>query len=273
MNISGRFQINDVTGLNPVPAIAVVRPTSIEDVQEALKRSEGPISIGGGHFSMGGQTSSPDSVHFDMRGLTGVVSFSPQAKTIRVYAGTRWCDMQRFLDPHDLAVKIMQTYANFTVGGSLSVNCHGRYMGLGPVIMSVRRIKIVLPDGSLVEASSEENSEIFYGTVGGYGGLGIIVEAELDLAENTRIERKSKKLRTSEYLDYFKRNIRHDPDAVFHNADLYPPHYNTLLAVTWSRTARAATHRQRLQRLKVHHAIEKYVMWSVTEWPLGKQRR
>ena len=37
-------------------------------------------------------------------------------------AGIRWCDIQEFVDPHDLSVKIMQTYANFTVGGSLSVN-------------------------------------------------------------------------------------------------------------------------------------------------------
>ena len=52
----------------------------------------------------------------------------------------RWCDIQRFVDPHDLSVAIMQTYANFTVGGSLSVNVHGRYVGQGPLILSVRAI-------------------------------------------------------------------------------------------------------------------------------------
>ena len=83
----------------------------------------GPVSIGGGHFSMGGQTASPGSLHLDMRTHEPASSeFSPQRQTIRVQAGVRWCDIQRFVDPHGLAVKIMQTYANFTVGGSLSVN-------------------------------------------------------------------------------------------------------------------------------------------------------
>ena len=34
------------------------------------------------------------------------------------------------IDPYDLSVKIMQSYANFTVGGTLSVNAHGRRSGI-----------------------------------------------------------------------------------------------------------------------------------------------
>jgi FAD/FMN-containing dehydrogenase len=151
--MSGHHTVNDVTQLNPVRVMAIVAPQQVEDVQEALRRTSGPVSIGGGRFSMGGQTASPGSLHFDMRTLSKIVSFSPTEKVIRVQAGVRWCDIQRFVDPHGLSVKIMQTYANFTVGGSLSVNCHGRYVGLGPMVMSVRAIRVVLHDGSVVEAT------------------------------------------------------------------------------------------------------------------------
>ena len=68
-------------------------------------------------------------------------------------AGIRWCDIQRFLDPHDLSVKIMQSYSNFTIGGALSVNAHGRYVALGPLINSVRRIQLILPGGVVTEVS------------------------------------------------------------------------------------------------------------------------
>ena len=111
---------------------------------------------------------------------------------IRVQAGVRWCDIQRFVDPHGLAVKIMQTYANFTVGGALSVNCHGRYVGLGPLVLSVRSLKLVLHDGSVVEASREQHSDLFFGAIGGYGALGVVVEVELDLAENKRVKRTAR---------------------------------------------------------------------------------
>ena len=273
MTHSQRIVVNDVTALNPVPVWAIVRPNSVEEVQETLQRTTGPVSVGGGHFSMGGQTASPGSVHIDMRSLAGVVRFDPVAKIARVRAGTRWCDLQHFLDPHGLSVKIMQTYANFTVGGSLSVNCHGRYIGLGPVIMSVREIALVFADGSLHHASPTQNSELFYAAIGGYNAIGIIVEVELELAENERLERSSVKLSTSDYLAWFKKTVRHSSEAVFHNADLYPPHYKSLRAVTWSQTERAATHTSRLQTPRRHWGIEKYMMWTVTEWPLGKQRR
>ena len=86
----------------PVWAIAV--PTTVEEVQEAMRRTQGAISVGGGHFSMGGQTASPGSLHLDMRGMNKVLEFSPQRRTLRVQAGVRWCDIQKFVDPHGLAV-------------------------------------------------------------------------------------------------------------------------------------------------------------------------
>jgi FAD/FMN-containing dehydrogenase len=133
--------VNDVTGLNPVAVWAISKPRSVEEVVEAVRRTDGAISVGGGHFSMGGQTASPNTLHLDLRELKKVVAFYPAEKIIRVQAGIRWCDIQRFVDPHDLAVKIMQTYANFTVGGALSVNCHGRYMGRRQYRRRVSRIQ------------------------------------------------------------------------------------------------------------------------------------
>jgi len=242
-------------------------------VQEALRRTTGPVSIGGGHFSMGGQTASPGSLHLDLRKLNQVVWFRPVDRTIRVRAGIRWCDIQHFVDPHGLAVKIMQTYANFTVGGALSVNCHGRYMGLGPLILSVRAIALVLPSGELVEASPSQNAELFYGAVGGYGGIGVIVEVELDLVPNTRVERLSITMPTSAYLEFFRNRVRGARAAVFHNADLYPPHYRRARAVTWVETEKTVTVPHRLQPIRTTYPIERYFLWAFSETPLGKWRR
>lgn len=269
----GKAIVNDVTKLNPIRVAAIVVPETVEEARQAIIRSTGPVSVGGGHFSMGGQTASPASLHLDMRHLNKVIAFSPAERTIRVQSGVRWCDLQRFLDPHGLAVKIMQTYANFTVGGSLSVNVHGRYIGLGPLILSVRSIRMILADGTMIDASPAQNAELFYGTIGGYGGLGVIVEAELEVAENTRVERVSKKMPTSEYLAFFRRNVRNSKKSVFHNADLYPPHYTKARSVTWMETDKAVTEPRRLQRPGRIHLIEKYFMWAISETPLGKWRR
>jgi FAD/FMN-containing dehydrogenase len=265
--------VNDVTGLNPVTVWAISKPRSVEEVVDAIRRTDGAVSVGGGHFSMGGQTASPGTLHLDMRELNQVVAFYPAEKVIRVQAGIRWCDIQRFVDPHGLAVKIMQTYANFTVGGALSVNCHGRYMGLGAVVMSVRRIKAVLADGSIQEASPESDAELFYAVIGGYNAVAVIVEVELDLADNVKVKRLARKMSAAEYIGHFKSKVRYFQDAVFHNADLYPPHYRKVRSVTWARTDEATTEPRRLQQGGQSYPVNRYFVWAVTETPLGKWRR
>jgi len=265
--------VNDVTRLNPVEVWAVVAPSTVEEVQDAVRRASGPISIGGGRFSMGGHVASPGSLHLDMRRLDRVVSFNPEERTLRVQAGARWCDLQRFLEPHGLVVKIMQSYANFTVGGSLSVNAHGRYMGLGPLVLSVRSIALVTAKGDRVEASPAERPEIFHGAIGGYGGLGVIVEAELELAANCRVERECRVMDVSDYAEHFRSNVRHSRDAIFHNADLYPPGYRSVRSVTWRRTDKPVTVPHRLMPLRRHYRLHRYFIWAVTETPFGKWRK
>jgi hypothetical protein len=245
----------------------------VEEVCEIIKNTPGSISVGGGRFSMGGQTASPHSTHIDMRKMNRVLEFDKEAKTIAVQTGIRWCDIQQYVDEHNLSVKTMQTYSNFTVGGALSVNAHGRYMGLGPVILSVRWIDVALADGTLVHATPSENKEVFYGAIGGYNGIGVIVQAELQLADNLAVKRGHKKMSVAGYKDYFFTNIRQNPKAVFHNGDIYPPKYKRLRAVTWVETDEKPTVKTRLMPLKESYPLERYFLWSFTETPLGKWRR
>jgi FAD/FMN-containing dehydrogenase len=158
--------VNDVTGLDRTVVEAVVEPTSVAEVQRIVRTHRGPISIGGGRYSMGGQIAAPGALFIDMRKMDKVVALSPADRTITVEAGITWRKIQETIDPHDLSLRIMQSYANFTVGGSLSVNVHGRYVNHGPLVYAVRSIAIVLADGSLVEASARPGDLFGGGTAG-----------------------------------------------------------------------------------------------------------
>lgn len=264
--------VNDVSKLNPIPVNSIVTPISTDEVVATISNTKLPISIGGGHFSMGGTTSSPNTIHLDLRGMNRVLAFYPTSKRILVQAGIRWCDIQRFIDPHNLSVKIMQTYANFTVGGTLSVNAHGRYMGLGPVVLSVLNFRIVLSSGEILNASPQENSDIYFASIGGYGALGVITEVELELADNIRIKQERVKLPITEYATWFDRNLRGRRGPLFHNADMYPPHFKSVSAVTWIETDMPATS-PRLLKLRAQYPLETYLIWAISETPLGKFRR
>lgn len=265
--------VNDVTQINPVVVATEIRPTSTEEVQKVVRENPGAISIGGGRFSMGGQIGSDFTTHIDMRGMNQVLAFDPQAKTIRVQAGIRWRDIQKHVDPQNLSVKIMQSYANFTVGGSLSVNVHGRYVGLGPVIMSVRSFTLVLPSGEAKEVSPDNEPELFYGAIGAYGGLGVITEVSLDLVDNVKVERFVKKMPIESYFDFFKREIREDNKAIFHNGDIYPPDYRQVMSITWRETDRPVTVPQRLMPDEQGSWKQRAALLGFSEVPFGKRLR
>jgi FAD/FMN-containing dehydrogenase len=263
-----------VTLLNPITVDKIAVPKTVDEIRQLVRAHRSlPISIGGARHSMGGQIATEGALFIDMREMNRIVAFSPDKRTITVEAGIPWRKIQEAIDPHDLSLKIMQSYANFTVGGSLSVNAHGRYVGQGSLIGSVQSIKVVLADGDLVEASRSKNSEVFYGCIGGYGGLGIIVEATLDLVENQKVERGVRKLRVNEYKDFFFKDIRTSNTAVFHNADLYPPAYDTVMSITWSATDRPVTVPDRLMPIQSHYWGDILEYLWISEMPFGKELR
>jgi FAD/FMN-containing dehydrogenase/uncharacterized membrane protein YhaH (DUF805 family) len=270
---SGERIVNDVTQLNPILVSKVETPETLEQLQMLIKTSDSPISVGGGRFSMGGQTASSGSLHIDMRKLNTVIAFSPENKTIKVEAGIRWCDIQHHIDARNLSLKIMQTYANFTVGGALSVNAHGRYIGLGPLILSVRSLDVILATGELVHATKTEHSELFFGCIGCYNALAVIACVEFDLDDNLTVKRIHRKMKRVEYLNFFLKNIRDNKDVIFHNGDIYPPQYRNVRAVTWVKTKDKPTEKTRLMPLSAAYPVERYFISAFSKNNFGKWRK
>ncbi|MEJ0005508.1 MAG: FAD-binding protein [Steroidobacteraceae bacterium] len=221
--------VNDVSQLNPIHVRQVVAPTSVGEIVAIVKSHLDPISIGGGRYSMGGQTATDEATQIDMRQFNRVLAFSKERKEITVETGITWRELQEYIDPYDLSVQIVQSYDNFTVGGALSVNAHGRYVGQGPIVLSVASIRLVLADGEIATASPDKNTELFYGAIGGYGALGVIVEATLRLTDTVHVERQSIVMPLAAYRAYFDKNVRGKPAVIFHNADIYPIAYKAQL--------------------------------------------
>jgi FAD/FMN-containing dehydrogenase len=265
--------VTDFTHLYNIEVAREIAPRTEAEIVDAVRGTTGPISIGGGRFSMGGQTATEGALHIDMRRFNRILQIDTAQKTLTVQAGATWRQIQQAIDPHGLSVKVMQSYGNFTVGGSLSVNVHGRYMGLGPIISTVRSFRIILADGTALTASPTENSEIFYGAIGGYGGLGVITQATLDLADNVRVRRTRQTMSVAEYGEFFRRNVAGKPDIVFHNADIYPNEYDRVSVVTFTRTDDPVTIPDRLMRRRASYPASRIGQTVVTGWPGGKEIR
>lgn len=262
--------IANVTGLNCVTVARVEVPRSTAEVAALVRSWPGRIAVGGGRYSMGGQIAIAGGLHLDMRQMNRLIWLRPAQRTVRVQAGMCWRDLQALLDPHDLAVKIMQSFANFTVGGSVAVNVHGRYVQRGAIGNSVRAVQLVLANGEVVELTPQ-HGDLFRAAIGGYGAVGVITEVELDLADNLRIERRVAEMSLEDYAATFAQQVRNEPRAVLHNADLLPPNFDRPLAITWLRagTDTPPTEPERLQPRHQAHHMYRAAAWVVSELPGG----
>lgn len=264
------YLVENVTRLYTVGVERVATPRSREAVRDAMLGWPGLIAVGGGRYSMGGQIAVAGGLHIDMRAMNRLVWLSPETKTVRVEAGMRWRDLQDHVDAHQLSVQTMQSYANFTIGGSVSVNAHGRYVGHGPVGHSVRALQLVLANGEMVEVDRQRRPELFRAAIGGYGAVGVISEVELALADNVRIERTVEAVALRDYPAWFEREVRAANGCLLHNADLAPPWFDEASAVSWRRSDKPLTVAARLVPRNQSYRLEQGMLWAVTELPNGE---
>lgn len=252
--------INPIAHASPTPAslkklgsytqkeltCPVETPESLYELTQCVIHTKGPLSVAGARASQGGHTWSSNGTALDMTKMNRILDFDPALKTITVEAGIRWKEIQEFLAPKGLAVMTMQSYNDFTVGGSLSVNAHGR-MAHGQIIRSVVAIKVLLADGSLIVATRQQNHDLFQAAIGGYGACGIIVEVTLKLVDNDHIERHVQQMSLSEYKVFFMTSIVNNPDVVLHNANIVLPECKTVESITWHTTTKRLTTTDYLQ--------------------------
>jgi FAD/FMN-containing dehydrogenase len=265
------LMVANITGMYSVEVARIEVPQTTSQLSALIRDWPGQIAVGGGRYSMGGQIAVRAGLHVDMRQMNQLIWLRPEQQLVRVQAGMRWRDLQDHLDPLGFAVKTMQSYSNFTVGGSVSVNCHGRYVGRGPIGNTVQALQLILADGSVVEVTRTVRPELFRAAIGGYGAIAVITEVELEVTTNVRIERVVEAVALERYVQHFQEKVLADKRAVLHNADLLPPTFDAALSVTWRQASESTplTETNRLVPRGQSYGLERNVIWSVTELPGG----
>jgi FAD/FMN-containing dehydrogenase len=216
---SGRQVLNDVSQLNPTEVYKVVAPTTVEEVQAAIRfaRAKGlKISISGAKNTMGGQTLYEGSLHLDMSKMNKMY-LDHEEGNLHIQSGAKWIEAQRYLDPQGVALDIMQTPNIFSVGGTMGANAHGSNPDSPPFIDAVQSFRLVNADGELITCSRAENPECFSHVVGGYGLFGVVVDARLRVVPNEMYTMRPKRLDYTEYPAFQAEHGR-NPEIAFEHA-------------------------------------------------------
>jgi FAD/FMN-containing dehydrogenase len=186
--------INDVSGLNPTKIYKHVTLNSGLDTEYTNRlraylsdaiENDRPFTASTARHSMGGH-SLPD------QGLALTLSqkwieADSANKTYRVTAGTRWSTVISELDKLGYSPAVMQSYNDFGVASTFSVNGHGWPTPFGPMGSTVRSIRLMRVDGDVIKCSTKDNPDLFALVMGGYGLFGLITDLELDMVPNAML--------------------------------------------------------------------------------------
>lgn len=202
----------DASRLDRPPLLQVVTVESepaaaerqIADLIRQASHEGRNIAICGANHSMGGHTVSPDATVLDM-GRFRTLSLDPDRTVLTAGAGARWNEIIPFLDSQGLSVPVMQSNNDFSVGGSVSVNCHGWQHAAAPISGTVVSFRLATADGSILTCDRRRNSELFSLALGGYGLFGVILDIRLRVVPNCYYQAEKHAVPIAGYASLYRR--------------------------------------------------------------------
>ena len=157
------------------PAL-IARCTNHFDVAAAIQHAreeEVPIAVYGGGHSVTGHGVCDDGVVIDLRGMKGI-TVNPETRLVRAQPGLTWGEFDLATQAHGLAVtggRVTSTGIGGLALGSGSGWLERKY---GLTCDNLIGAEVVLADGSIIEASEEADSDLFWAIRGGGGNFGVV---------------------------------------------------------------------------------------------------
>ncbi|MGW7100717.1 FAD-binding oxidoreductase [Streptomyces sp. NPDC054838] len=164
------------------PAV-IAQCESVSDVVTAVRFARDldlHVAVRGGGHSVAGMSVNDGGVVIDLRRMHEV-TVHPAAKAVRVEGGATMSHLDRACQPYDLA----------TTGGRASTTGVGGFVlgggsgwldrKFGLAVDNLLGAELVTADGSVVEATADENPELFWALHGGGGNFGVATSLTLRL--------------------------------------------------------------------------------------------
>ncbi|HLX35856.1 MAG TPA: FAD-binding oxidoreductase [Candidatus Limnocylindrales bacterium] len=164
------------------PAL-VARPAATPDVALAVRYARErhlPIAVRGGGHSPAGHSTGDGAVVIDLRSL-GEVEVDARRRTARVGGGTLLSALDKAGQAHGLVVPV-GVIGHTGVGGLTLGGGMGRLQNkFGLTIDNLQAVEVVLADGSIVTASSDEHPDLFWAIRGAGHNFGVVTRFEFRL--------------------------------------------------------------------------------------------
>jgi L-gulonolactone oxidase len=222
----------------------MLAPHSIEELQGAIvdasEHGWRVRVVGSGHsFS---DIACTDGLMVSLEHLGRVLDVDRDAARVRVQAGITIHELSRRLLEHGLALENLGDIDVQSIGGAVSTATHGTGGRLANIPSQLRAITLVLADGSLLECSTEKESDVFRAARVGLGALGVIAEVTIQCVPAFTLRGVDAPAPLDDVLESFEERVRANDHFEF----FVFPHASAALTRTNNRTDDAPKPRGRV---------------------------
>jgi L-gulonolactone oxidase len=130
--------------------------------------------VGSGHSFT--SIAATDDVMLRLDRITGIRSVDIATGEVTLGAGTRLADIPALLAPHGLAMENLGDIDRQTLAGAVSTGTHGTGLAFTGLAGQVTGVRILLADGSAVDADADHRPELFAAARLGLGAFGVLTE-------------------------------------------------------------------------------------------------
>lgn len=203
--------VDDVTKLNKTLIEHVFCVNNAKEIVHIIKfanKKNMKVIARGESHSMGGHTIAPNGFIIDMKKMNHILNLDRINNIVTVESGITWLRLIYFLNKYGYSPEILQSYASFSVGGSISVNVHG-ITSNNSLCKSIIEIELINSKGEFVTCSRKINKQLFSLVIGGYGLFGIITKVKLKFIDNKSLIMNSINTNVNEFPNLYTKFL-HD---------------------------------------------------------------
>lgn len=177
--------------------------SDVKEIIKIIKNSTSIITRGNGR-SYGDNSLNSDHILSTLR-LNKFLSFDRENGIFECESGVILSDILDVIVPEGYFLPVTPGTKLITVGGAIGSDVHGKNNHsegcFGDYLID---FKIITQDGEIKKCSREENSDLFWNTIGGMGLTGIIISAKFTLKRIQTAYIKQKVLKAENLEEIFK---------------------------------------------------------------------
>lgn len=163
----------------------VFRPSAAAELREILNlaaRSSLTVGFQGRGNSYGDAALNNENILVDLRRMRRILDWDPQSGVIRVEPGVTLEQLWQYVVEDGWWPPVATGTMNITMGGGAAMNVHGKNAWkLGTLGEHILSFDLMLASGEVIRCSRDENSDIFFAAIGGFGMLGCFISLTIQM--------------------------------------------------------------------------------------------